>query len=99
MLGRRGQPVQGPTVQGCPLAARPRGAYSARMRGDPLPLFPPGRVPPAVQAMRAWCGPARERSWALRALSQYYKADVARLLEKSANLLARSRRTRVKLLP
>jgi hypothetical protein len=98
MLGRRGQPVQGPTDKGCPLAARPPGAYSGSMPDDPLLLFPAGRVPPAVQAMRAWCGPARERSWALRALSQYYKADVARLLEKSANLLARSRRTRIRLL-
>jgi len=60
--------------------------------------FPKPRRPPAVLAMREWCQPAREQSWALRGLSHYHRGDVARLLQRSAALLAGSRRLRVKLL-
>jgi hypothetical protein len=61
--------------------------------------FPSSDKPPAVQTIRDWCWPAREQAWALRGLSGYYLRDVARLLERSDALLARSRRLRIKLLP
>ena len=60
--------------------------------------FPSGRTPPAVLAIREWCEPAREQSWALRGLSHYHQIDVTRLLQRSTALLARSRRLRIKLL-
>ena len=69
------------------------------MPGHPVLVLPASHIPPAVQAVRTWCGQARERSWALRQLSQYQRADVARLLGKSTHLLARSRRRLIKLLP
>jgi hypothetical protein len=52
-----------------------------------------------AQAVRERCWPAREQSWALRALSGYHRRDIARLLKRSDALLARSRRLRIKLLP
>lgn len=61
--------------------------------------FPVIRVLPAVQAVRNWCAPARERSWALQGLSQFYREDVARLIAKSDALLARSHRPRIRVLP
>jgi len=60
--------------------------------------FPRVRTAPSVLAMREWCEPAREQSWALRGLSHYHRLDVARLLQRSTALLARSRRLRIKLL-
>lgn len=61
--------------------------------------FPCPAKPPAVQTVREWCWPAREQCWALRGLSGYYLKDVARLIERSDALLARSRRLRIRLLP
>jgi hypothetical protein len=61
--------------------------------------FPNPARSPAVQSVREWCWPAREKCWALRGLSGYYLKDVARLLDRSEVLLARSRRLRIKLLP
>jgi hypothetical protein len=61
--------------------------------------FPGTSQSPSPQAIREWCWPAREQSWALRGLSGYYLGDVARLLKRSDALLARSRRLRIKLLP
>jgi hypothetical protein len=52
---------------------------------------------PAVLAIRDWCWPAQERSWALKQVSLYYLADAARLRERSDNLIARSRRLRIRL--
>jgi hypothetical protein len=60
--------------------------------------FPGVRTAPSVLAMREWCEPVREQSWALRGLSHYYRLDVERLLQRSTALLARSRRLRIKLL-
>jgi hypothetical protein len=60
--------------------------------------FPKAPTPPAVLAMREWCEPAREQSWALRGLSHYHRLDIARLLQRSDALLARSRRLRMKLI-
>lgn len=74
-------------------------AYCSRMPNQPVLRCPGPSVSPAVRAMRAWCGQARERGWALRELSVYHQADVARLLEKSAQLLARSRRIQIRLVP
>jgi hypothetical protein len=62
----------------------------------PFPVIP---ISPAVQAVRNWCAPARERSWALQGLSQFYREDVARLIAKSDVLLARSRQPRIRLPP
>jgi hypothetical protein len=56
-------------------------------------------VSPAVQAVRDWCTPARERSWALQGLSRFYREDVARLIARSEVLLARSSRCRIRILP
>ena len=73
--------------------------YCSGMPNQPVLQYSRPSVSPAVRAMRAWCGQARERSWALRELSVYHQADVARLLEKSAQLLARSRCIQIRLLP
>jgi hypothetical protein len=60
--------------------------------------FPRAAKSPAVQTVREWCWPAREQCWALRGLSRYHLRDVARLIEQSDALLARSRRLRIRLL-
>jgi hypothetical protein len=60
--------------------------------------FPDVRFLPGIQAVRDWCAPARERSWALQELSRFYRDDVTRLIAKSETLLARSRRRRISLL-
>jgi hypothetical protein len=62
----------------------------------PSPVVP---VSPAVQAVRDWCMPARERSWALQGLSHFYRQDVARLIAESEVLRARSNRARLPLIP
>jgi hypothetical protein len=51
---------------------------------------PPRKVSAAVQAVRDWCAPARERSWALCELSRMYQQDLVRLIAKSDCLIARS---------
>jgi hypothetical protein len=54
-------------------------------------VAPPARpkVSPAVQAVRDWCAPARERSWALCQLSLMSREDIVRLIAKSDSLLSR----------
>jgi hypothetical protein len=51
---------------------------------------PPRKVSPAVQAVRDWCAPARERSWALCELSRMHREDLVRLIAKSESLLGAS---------
>jgi hypothetical protein len=62
----------------------------------PVPVI---QVSPAVQAVRDWCTPARERSWALQGLSRFYRDDVARLIAESEALRARSHGSRIRVLP
>jgi hypothetical protein len=59
--------------------------------------FPVVHVSPAVQAVRDWCTPARERSWALQGLSHFYREDVIRLIARSNVLLARSHQPPIRL--
>jgi hypothetical protein len=61
--------------------------------------FPVITISPAVQAVRNRCAPARERSWALQGLSQFYREDAARLVAQSDALLARSHRPLIRVLP
>ncbi|MFL5402595.1 MAG: hypothetical protein ACJ8BF_07230 [Gemmatimonadales bacterium] len=58
-------------------------------------LFPAPASLPGVQAVRNWCWPAREQSWALKGVSGFYRADAARLRARSVSLIARSSRLRV----
>lgn len=51
----------------------------------------------AFKPVRDWCWSARERSWALRGLSCFHRADVARLVARSEELIARSRRRRMRI--
>jgi hypothetical protein len=99
IIERAGPAVQKPTVPICSLASAPPAAYCSGMAHPTLLRFPRDGLSPPARAIRSWCGQARERGWALRGLSEYHRADIARLLAKSSQLLARSRRVRIRLLP
>jgi hypothetical protein len=56
----------------------------------PLPL-PPTNL--AVQEVQNKCAPVRERSWALRGLSEFYREDAAALCALSYMLIGVPKRT------
>jgi hypothetical protein len=56
--------------------------------------FPRRSSNPTAQALWDWCWPARERSWALRAISRLHREDAAALCERSERLIAHSIRLR-----